>query len=170
MSMSIWCHSYVISTVCTRHFLLCNWQPKIYYAHSLWFRRQQEVGEPAHSFHSIPDFPSLRPASVQSFLAKGPQTRPETRAGFSNGRPRHRGPGAHSGCNHPSPDRTCLPTGRSAYLSPVPSATAHSDWQSHAGLTVGETRPHSRGQSWSSDRLVLQLLQKSGACWPLRKR
>lgn len=126
-------------------------------------RRQQEVGQSPSSFYSLPNLPPLRPASAQH-SSQRPQTGPESAAGCSHGGPGNRDPSAHSGCNHPSPDRTGLPTGRGACLSPHPPATAHTSWLSHAGLQDRECCAHCWDQSRSSDRLVLLLSLGRGHC------
>lgn len=122
----------------------------------LILRRQQEVGQSPTSFHSLPILPPLGPASAQH-PAQRSQTGPETAAGCSHGRPRHRDPSACSGCNYPSTDRTGLPTGRATCLSPYPLTTAHTDHLSYAGLQDGQCGSNCGGQSRSSNRLVLMV-------------
>lgn len=116
-------------------------------------RRQQEVGQSTPSFHSLPNIPPLRPASVQHSHQR-PQTGPETAPGCPDGRPRHWGSSAHLGCHHPPQVWTSVPTGRGACLSPHTPSTAHSDWLSHAGSQDRQHCAHCWGQCRSSYRLV----------------
>lgn len=118
-------------------------------------RRHGTVGQSPTSFHSLPDLPTLRPASAHCSTQRT-QTRPETSAWGSHGRSRNRGPSAHSGCNNSPPVWTCIPTRRGIHLSFHPYETTHTDRLSHAGPQDRESGPHCRSHSGSSQRWVLR--------------
>lgn len=123
---------------------------------TLYRRWQQEVGQSFASFHSLPNLLPIRPASAQHSTQR-PGTRTETAAGSSYGRSRHRCSSPYSGCNHPPPDWTTLPTGRSTYLPHHPPSTAHTDWLSHAGSQDGKCCAHCWCWFRCSNRWVLMV-------------